>query len=176
MDAPATREHRPDAWATWCSTARRSVAGPARPSTTRWDSTTAPAIPGTHSWWCTTAGDYLHYASLAAVLDNLIADGRLPPLVARAADPDERLVEYADDPRHHAYLTRELVPRLERELPLVATPAARCLMGASFGAVAALSAAYAAPGTFGRLLAAVRLVRRRRHRLPAARRRRCRSR
>jgi enterochelin esterase-like enzyme len=97
-------------------------------------------------------GDYLHYAALAAVLDNLIADGRLPPLVAVLLYPDERLVEYADDPRHHAYLTRELVPHLERELPLVATPSARCLMGASFGAVAALSAAYAAPGTFGRLL------------------------
>ena len=96
--------------------------------------------------------DYLAYASAATVLDNLIHRGDIPPAVVALVRPFERLVEYADDPRHAEHLTAELVPALENELPLVATPAGRCLIGASFGAVASLSAAWRAPGFFGRLL------------------------
>jgi enterochelin esterase family protein len=45
-----------------------------------------------------------------------------------------------------------LIPTLETELPLRATATGRHLMGASFGAVASLSAAWRAPGFFGGLL------------------------
>ena len=58
----------------------------------------------------------------------------------------------ADDPRQATFLTDELVPRLESELSLIGTPDGRCLMGASFGAVASLAAAHRAPQTYGRLL------------------------
>ena len=97
-------------------------------------------------------GDYLRYASAATVLDNLIHRGDLPPIVAAFSDPGERLVEYADDPRHHRHLIDELVPGLEARFPLAANPAGRCVMGSSFGAVAALAVARSAPGFFGRLL------------------------
>ena len=83
-------------------------------------------------------GDYLRYASAATVLDNLIHRGDLPPIVAAFSDPGERLVEYADDPRHHRHLIDELVPALEAQFPLAANPAGRCVMGSSFGAVASL--------------------------------------
>jgi enterochelin esterase family protein len=63
--------------------------------------------------------------------------------------PVERLVEYADDSRHHRFLTDELLPRLEADFPLTNE---RYLVGASFGAVAALSAAAAAPDVFTGLL------------------------
>jgi enterochelin esterase family protein len=97
-------------------------------------------------------GDYLRYASVATVLDNLIGRGDLPPTVAAFIQPGERLAEYADDPRHAAHLSSELVPALEASYPLAGTPAGRCLMGASFGAVASLAAAWRAPTQFGRLL------------------------
>ena len=45
-----------------------------------------------------------------------------------------------------------MIPTLEADLPLEGTPSGRCLVGASFGAVASLSAAWRAPGFFGRLL------------------------
>ena len=64
----------------------------------------------------------------------------------------DRLGEYADDERHARFLTEELVPCLEAALPLIDRPQARCLMGASFGAVASLSTASAIPGVCGRLL------------------------
>src|SRR5262249_23226185 len=46
----------------------------------------------------------------------------------------------------------ELVPGLQPEFPLASGPPARCLMGASFGAVAALSTAYRYPDAYGSLL------------------------
>ncbi|MEI2704039.1 MAG: alpha/beta hydrolase-fold protein [Ilumatobacteraceae bacterium] len=96
--------------------------------------------------------DYVNYAGAQTVLDNLIADRQIPPMVVAFSRPGERLTEYADDPRHHRYLVDELVPALERDLPVGGTPALRCLMGCSFGGVATLSAAVYAPGYFGRLL------------------------
>jgi enterochelin esterase-like enzyme len=97
-------------------------------------------------------GDYLRYAAAATVLDNLIAASTIAPCITVFLHPGERLVEYADDERHHRYLTAELLPRLEAELPIDRDPARRCLAGSSFGAVAALSVATRSPGTFGRLL------------------------
>lgn len=97
-------------------------------------------------------GDYLRYASLKTVLDNLIDAREIPPLIVALTSSPERLVEYAADPRHGAFLVDELLPRLESKLPLIDDPASRGLMGASFGAVAALATAWRRPGVFGRLL------------------------
>ena len=97
-------------------------------------------------------GDYLNYASALTVLDNLIHGLDVAELIAVFTHPEDRLVEYPDNPAHARYLTKELVPHLEREFPLLERPSARCLMGASFGAVAALSTATRAPGFYGSLL------------------------
>lgn len=96
--------------------------------------------------------DYLHYTGMASILDNLMHRLEIPDLVVAFISSPNRLGEYADDPRHARYLTDELVPHLERRLPLEARPQGRCLMGASFGAVASLSAAWRRPGFYGRLL------------------------
>ena len=72
-------------------------------------------------------------------------------VVALTSSPN-RLGEYADDERHARFLADDLVPYLERRLPLDGRPQARCVMGASFGAVASLAAAWRRPGLFGRLL------------------------
>jgi enterochelin esterase family protein len=96
--------------------------------------------------------DYLRYSGLQTVLDNLIHRLEVAPLVAALISSPRRLVEYADDPAHARFLAEELVPELERTLPLDSTPAGRGLMGASFGAVASLAAASRHPGFFGRLL------------------------
>src|SRR5439155_909887 len=50
------------------------------------------------------------------------------------------------------FLTADLLPRLEGELPRAGTPYGRCMMGSSFGAVASLSVAYRHPGVYGSLL------------------------
>ncbi len=96
--------------------------------------------------------DYLRYANLQTVLDNLIERLEIePPVVALIQSPD-RLIEYGADPRHGRFLAEELLPELEAKLPIKQNASARALMGASFGAVAALAAASEHPGTFSRLL------------------------
>jgi enterochelin esterase-like enzyme len=97
-------------------------------------------------------GDYLRYAALQAVLDNLIHRLEIPELVAVLMHPPDRLEQYRASEAHGRYLAEELVPQLERDLPLLATPEGRCLMGASLGAVASLATAVQYPGMFGRLL------------------------
>jgi enterochelin esterase-like enzyme len=97
-------------------------------------------------------GDYLDYASMKIVLDNLIHDKLLAKIIVAFTYPGERLTEYPDDPDHAQWITGELLPDLERQFPLLAEPNGRCLMGTSFGAVSALSTAVRFPGTYGSLL------------------------
>jgi enterochelin esterase family protein len=97
-------------------------------------------------------GDYLDYASMKLGLDNLIHDKKLAKIIVAFSYPGERLTEYPDNPDHAQWITRELVPRLEREFPLLTAPSGRCLMGTSFGAVAALSTAVRFADTYGSLL------------------------
>ncbi len=96
--------------------------------------------------------DYLEYASAQTVLDNLIHRLDVAETIVAFTSPGERLTEYANSAAHARYLTTELVPRLEAEFPLAGTPSGRCLMGASFGAVAALSTAFRYPRFYGSLL------------------------
>jgi enterochelin esterase-like enzyme len=96
-------------------------------------------------------GDFLEYGSAKTVLDNLIHRLDVAELVAAFTFPGNRLVEYANHAPHARFITSELVPRLEAELPLAAKPAGRCLLGSSFGAVAALSTAVRSPDTYGSL-------------------------
>ena len=96
--------------------------------------------------------DYLRYAALGTVLDNLIGRLEIPDMIVALTSSPDRLREYADDERHARFLADDLVPYLERRLPIDSRPQARCVMGASFGAVASLSAAWRRPGMFGNLV------------------------
>jgi enterochelin esterase family protein len=97
-------------------------------------------------------GDYLRYSGLKTVLDNLIHRLEIPSMVVALTHPKKRLEEYSDSPAHARYVVEELVPHLEGRLPLAGEPWTRGLMGASFGGVASLAAAWRYPGFFGQLL------------------------
>ncbi|HEV2451380.1 MAG TPA: alpha/beta hydrolase-fold protein [Streptosporangiaceae bacterium] len=97
-------------------------------------------------------GDYLGYAAAKTVLDNLIHRLDVAETIVAFVYPGDRLTEYSNSAAHARYLTAELLPRLEAEFPLAGTPSARCLMGASFGAVASLATAWRYPGVYGSLL------------------------
>jgi enterochelin esterase family protein len=96
--------------------------------------------------------DYLRFAALQTVLDNLIHRLEIPPMIVALTRPRERLLDYADDPAHARFLAERLLPTLEQRYTLMADPSGRGLMGASFGAVASLAASWRYPGRFGRLL------------------------
>jgi enterochelin esterase-like enzyme len=97
-------------------------------------------------------GDYLEYSAMKTVLDNLIHRLDMAETVVAFTYPWERLTEYPNSAAHARWIVGELLPELEGRLSLVSQPHGRCLMGASFGAVASLSVARRYPETFGTLL------------------------
>lgn len=96
--------------------------------------------------------DYLNYASMKPVLDNLIHRLDMAETIVVFTNPGDRTREYANSAAHARFVVKELLPRLDSEFPMLAKPSGRCLMGASFGAVASLSTAYRYPGVFGSLI------------------------
>lgn len=95
--------------------------------------------------------DFLRFAELQHVLDNLIHRLEIPPLVAALTTSPNRMEEYAADERHGRFLVEDLLPQLEDKFPLIPDPQWRGLLGASFGAVATLSTAWRHPGVFQNL-------------------------
>jgi enterochelin esterase family protein len=95
--------------------------------------------------------DYADYASFITVLDNLIHRLEIPPLIAALIQSPDRLAEYGANPDHGRHLVDELLPDLESRYR-VGPPSRRVLLGASFGGVAALHAAWTHPGAFDKLL------------------------
>jgi enterochelin esterase family protein len=97
-------------------------------------------------------GEFMQYAAAKVVLDNLIHRLDVAETVVAFLHPQDRLTEYANSSAHARFVTDELVPRLEVELPLVGQRSGRCLLGSSFGAIASLSTAYRSPTTYGSLV------------------------
>lgn len=96
--------------------------------------------------------DYLRYADLKAVLDNLTHRLEIPPVIAVLIQSPDRIREYSGNDRHARFLAEELLPFMAAEYPLIDSAESRCLMGASFGGVASLHAAWRYPEKFGSLL------------------------
>jgi sugar lactone lactonase YvrE/predicted esterase len=100
------------------------------------------------------------------VLDNLIAKGELPPMIAIFIDPGvlpvtgegvqnrfERVFEYDSlSDRYARFLLEELIPEVEKSYKLSKDPNDRGLAGVSTGAVGAFAAAWNRPDQFRRVL------------------------
>ncbi|MEV6751573.1 enterochelin esterase [Streptomyces sp. NPDC051214] len=93
---------------------------------------------------------------VAALLDNLIADGRIPPLAAllpESLSADQRWNELACNERFIGFLQSELLPWAGERVSLTADPARTVVAGQSLGGLTAAYAGVIAPGRFGRVLA-----------------------
>jgi enterochelin esterase-like enzyme len=93
--------------------------------------------------------DFVSYADLPVVLDNLIAVGDIPPVFAALVQTRDRMGEYARGRRHARYVVRDLLPALGTRWRLAEEARDRVLLGASLGAVASLATAFRYPGIFG---------------------------
>jgi len=96
--------------------------------------------------------DYLRFADIKTVLDNLIHRLEIPPMIVCLSQSPDRLSEYAGHEAHARFLTEEVLASMRARYPLIDEPAARGLMGASFGGVASLYTAWRYPGFYDRLL------------------------
>jgi enterochelin esterase family protein len=101
---------------------------------------------------CFDGADYLRFAHMKTVLDNLIHRYEIAPMIVVFTHSADRMTEYAADERNSRFVAEELLPHVEDNFPARGRAKDRGLMGASLGAVASFHAAWRSPGTFGNLL------------------------
>jgi enterochelin esterase family protein len=101
---------------------------------------------------CHDGRDYLRFAAMQTVLDNLIARQEVAPLVMAFTNGHDRNREYGADARQPRYVAEELLPTLRERFGISEDPEDIGVMGASFGGVTSLFTAWTYPGTFGKLL------------------------
>jgi enterochelin esterase family protein len=90
-----------------------------------------------------------------AILDNLLAAGRIRPLVAvfvANPSPEARTRELSCHPPFAEFLARELIPWMRRGYRVTADPARTAIAGSSLGGLAAACAAWKDPDVFGNVL------------------------
>ncbi|MGH3921874.1 MAG: enterochelin esterase [Pseudonocardiaceae bacterium] len=86
------------------------------------------------------------------ILDNLLAEGLVPPLVAVLISNVDRAKELACHPPFADFLARELLPWLHERYHVTADPARTVVGGQSLGGLAAAYAALRYPEAFGNVL------------------------
>ncbi len=108
------------------------------------------------SIWVTDGGEYLSLGLMKTILDNLIHDRRIRPVVGVFVDPrtdprdpgtSKRMDDYAMSDRFLQALVMELRPRILRDYRIRRTPAV--IMGASLGGLFATYAACSRSDVFG---------------------------
>jgi enterochelin esterase family protein len=93
--------------------------------------------------------DYREFAKVHTVVENLLADGRLRPLLLVLVPPVDRTGEYERSEAFERFLVGELLPAVEARWSVRKDAAGRGVMGVSLGGFAALSAVARNPGAFG---------------------------
>jgi len=94
-------------------------------------------------------GDYLNLIDTAAILDRLITDRVIPPLVAVFIPPINRGAEYVENDDYVRFLADELVPFIQSTYDTDPDPAKTGIVGSSLGGSAALYTALNRPEVFG---------------------------
>ncbi|MGQ9805886.1 MAG: alpha/beta hydrolase-fold protein [Chlorobiales bacterium] len=95
--------------------------------------------------------------SMLIVLDNLIHDGLIPPIMAVFLDPrnpsnlsqNRRMQELPINPNYLRFVKEELVPRIDSLYRTNPLPSARAILGTSLGGINSAYFGIAAPETFG---------------------------
>ena len=93
--------------------------------------------------------DYLNFIDATEILDRLIADGRIPPLVAVFLPPIDRRVEYLRNDAYVQFMADEAVPFVQANYNTSTSPADTGSLGASMGGLISVYAALNRPEVFG---------------------------
>ncbi|MEW5988096.1 MAG: alpha/beta hydrolase-fold protein [Chloroflexota bacterium] len=94
-------------------------------------------------------GDYVTLIDTPAILDRLIAERFIPPLLAVFVPPIQRDLEYNRNDAYVAFLADEIVPFVQDTYDTDPSPARTGTAGASMGGLAAVYAAVSRPDAFG---------------------------
>lgn len=93
--------------------------------------------------------------SVPIVLDNMIHDGKIVPVLAVFIDPlppgggtNRRMSEYNMNPAYADFLADELVPHIDSTFKTLPAPGARCILGTSMGGLNSAFIGAVKPETF----------------------------
>jgi enterochelin esterase-like enzyme len=93
--------------------------------------------------------NYVEKMDVPRVLDHLIANKTIPPVIAVFSEPADRQEEYSRNPKWRAFIASELVPLVDRRFRTFPTPDHRVILGSSLAAYGAVDLAVAVPSVFG---------------------------
>ena len=108
--------------------------------------------------YITDGGEYISLALMLNVLDSMIADGRIEPIIAvfidprtdvRDAETSKRMTDYMMSDRFVDFLATELRPKIAKRYRTNPDPQRTAIMGASLGGLIATYSAYIRPDIFG---------------------------
>ncbi len=96
-------------------------------------------------------GDYLNFGAASTILDNLIADRTISPLVAVFVPPLDRWAEYDCNDDYLRFFSAELVADVQANFTVFDHPTQRAIMGPSMGGLISLYIAAKRPDVFGKV-------------------------
>ena len=99
-------------------------------------------------------GAYMDQVPTPVILDNLIGQRRIPPIVAMLVGnvPGKRTVELACDRPFASSVAGELVPWIRKNYAVTGDPSQTIVSGSSLGGLASAFAAFEHPEVFGNVL------------------------
>jgi enterochelin esterase family protein len=100
----------------------------------------------------TDGGTYVNTARVATTLDNLIAAGLIPPLVAVMVDNPDRFRELSCNSKYADFLAEEIVPWARANYHATGRPEQTIIGGASLGGLQAAFVGLKHPEVFGNVL------------------------
>jgi len=93
--------------------------------------------------------NYVEKMDVPAVLDHLIANKAIPPVIAVFLEPADRQEEYSRSPRWRAFMANEIVPLVDKRYRTFSAPDQRVILGSSLAAYGAVDLAVEYPSLFG---------------------------
>ncbi len=96
--------------------------------------------------------EYAQMIPTATIIENLLAAGKIHPLVVVMVDEKERDVELACNESFNEFLVRELIPWAREHYRITSNPSETIIGGQSFAGLAAAFAGLRHPEVFGNVL------------------------
>lgn len=108
-----------------------------------------PATAAYPTLYVNDGSDYLTLVQAPSILDWLIAQGAIEPLVAVFVPPFDRTQEYDQNDAYAQFMAQELVPFVQATYATDPAPERTAVLGAGLGGLEAVHTAVTYPETFG---------------------------